>query len=82
LRDDARLSKAAGFAMDSAVGAGDPIHLPSICLVEVACLVEKGRVPVQAMVRLRAAVEERSFGFTIAPLDIGVADMVRQIARN
>lgn len=82
LHDNARLSKNAGFAMDSALDAGDPIYVPSICLVEVTYLVEKGRIPAGAMARLRVAVEERSSGFKISPLDRAVADAVERIRRQ
>jgi predicted nucleic acid-binding protein len=75
--------------MDSAVRSGDPIHLPSICLVEVTyCLVEvtylveKGRVASAAMKLLRTAVDLGTFGFAIAVLDLAVADALPRIPRD
>lgn len=82
LHDDSRLSTAAGFAMDSAVDSGDPLHLPSICLVEVTYLVEKGRVAAGAMRVLRMAVGQRRFGFAIALLDLAVTDSLPRIPRD
>ncbi len=45
LANDIRLSKKAEEAMDFATAAGEAIHVPSICLVELTYLVEKGRLP-------------------------------------
>jgi PIN domain nuclease of toxin-antitoxin system len=43
-----RLSEAALRRMEETVQGGDSILLPSICVVEVIYLVEKGRLPTQA----------------------------------
>lgn len=43
LAGDARLSAKAAGALDSATASGEFIHVPSICLVELTYLVEKGR---------------------------------------
>src|SRR5712692_1985368 len=82
LHDDPRLSDSAGLAMDATIEAGDPIYVPSMCLVEVTYLVEKGRVPRTAMERLRKALAEPSFGFKVAVLDLAVADALREIPRD
>ncbi len=82
LHDDARLSAVAGSVMDAAVAAGDPIHVPSICLVELTYLVEKGRVSRSAMERFGGALADPSFGFRVAFLDLVVADTLQQIPRD
>lgn len=82
LRDDSRLSQAAGAAMDSAIRAGDPIHVPSICLVEATYLVEKGRVPSAALKMLRDALVDPCFGMVPASLDLRIADALQQIGRE
>jgi PIN domain nuclease of toxin-antitoxin system len=48
LSSDSRLSAKAADALDSANAAGELIHVPSICLVELTYLVEKGRLPAEA----------------------------------
>jgi PIN domain nuclease of toxin-antitoxin system len=48
LSSDSRLSAKAADALDSATAAGELIHVPSICLVELTYLVEKGRLPAEA----------------------------------
>jgi PIN domain nuclease of toxin-antitoxin system len=52
LTNSPRLSPAAAQALDDASAAGDSILIPSISLVELTYLVEKGRVPAEARKRL------------------------------
>ncbi len=56
LVDPARLSAAAGAALDGAVNAGETIYVSSISLVELVYLVEKGRLPQTVVDRLQAAL--------------------------
>jgi predicted nucleic acid-binding protein len=58
LSADPRLSANAADALDSATAAGERIHVPSICLVELTYLVEKGRLPVAARERLIHALDD------------------------
>src|SRR5258707_1229060 len=48
----------AAHALDSATAAGDRIYVPSICLVELTYLVEKGRLPIAARDRLIGALDD------------------------
>jgi len=48
LSADLQLSARAAGVLDAATEAGEFIHVPSICLVELTYLVEKGRLPVAA----------------------------------
>jgi len=52
LLDDPRISAKAVDVMDSVIRAGERIYVPSISLVELTYLVEKGRVPRVALERL------------------------------
>jgi len=74
LSADPRLSANAADALDSATAAGERIHVPSICLVELTCLVEKGRLPVAARERLIHALDDPAVPCLLAPLDRTVAD--------
>jgi PIN domain nuclease of toxin-antitoxin system len=58
LSNDQRLSVKAAEALDLATGAGDVIYVPSICLVELTYLVEKGRLPSVARDRLIKALDD------------------------
>ena len=76
-----RLSSAAAKALDNAPAAGDSILVPSIGLVELTYLVEKGRVPAEARKRLVDALAEPDGPYELAPLDGRVAAAVELIDR-
>src|SRR5262245_52126235 len=82
LMNSPRLSRAAANALDQASAAGDAILIPSISLVELTYLVEKGRVPAEARQRLVDAIAQTNGPFELAPLDRRVADAVGLIDRN
>lgn len=82
LSNDARLSKKAGEALDNASASGDCIYVPSICLVELTYLVEKGRLPRIARDRLVRTFDEPSAACKIAALDRDVADALELISRD
>ena len=79
LSADPRLS--AG-ALDSATAAGERIHVPSICLVELTYLVEKGRLPAAARDRLIRALDDPAVACLIAPLDRTVTDALEFVSRS
>jgi PIN domain nuclease of toxin-antitoxin system len=81
LASDTRLSRNAAEAMDLATAAGDAIYVPSICLVELTYLVEKGRLPSTARQRLIAALDDPDTPCRLAPLDRAVADALESIDR-
>jgi PIN domain nuclease of toxin-antitoxin system len=81
LANDKRLSSRAADAMDSATASGYAIYVPSICLVELACLVEKGRLPSVARERLITALDDADTACTLAPLDRAVADALEFVGR-
>ncbi|MBI3279289.1 MAG: PIN domain-containing protein [Acidobacteria bacterium] len=81
LSADCRLSANAADALDSATAAGERIHVPSICLVELTYLVEKGRLPVAARDRLIHALDDPTTPCLLAPLDRMVADALESVSR-
>lgn len=82
LRDVTRLSEAALAALDGAVQAGDPVYLSAISVVEVCYLVERYRLPEEALGQLINALSDPGTGLEIAPLDIITAQTLRHIARD
>jgi len=82
LANDPKLSGAAPKALDGASAAGDPILIPSISLVELTYLVEKGRVPAEARKRLVDALAQPDGPYELAPLDGRVAAAVELIDRS
>jgi PIN domain nuclease of toxin-antitoxin system len=82
LANSPKLSAAAANALDQESAAGDPILIPSISLVELTYLVEKGRLPAEARKRLVDALAQPSGPYELAPLDGHVAAAVERIDRN
>jgi PIN domain nuclease of toxin-antitoxin system len=82
LAADPRLSAKAMHALDSATVIGSVIHVPSICLIELTYLVEKGRLPSIARGRLIRALDDPLTACSLAPLDRLVADALEFVDRN
>jgi PIN domain nuclease of toxin-antitoxin system len=82
LFDDPALSEFAADVFDAALITGDPIHVPSVCLVEATYLAEKGRIAMVALDRLTNALRSPESGFRLAPLDLGVALNLRRVSRG
>jgi len=82
LQDDRRLSAKAGDALDAASAAGEVIHVPSICLVELTYLVEKGRIPAAARERLIRELDDPASPCSLASLDRSVANALESVPRN
>jgi len=81
LSGDPRLSSRAADALDSATAAGELIHVPSICLVELTYLVEKGRLPAVARWLIQA-LDDPGTPCLLAPLDRTVADALGSVNRS
>jgi PIN domain nuclease of toxin-antitoxin system len=82
LSSDPRLSATATAALDSATAAGELIHVPSICLVELTYLVEKGRLPAAARDRLIQALDDPATPCLLALLDRMVVDALEFVSRS
>lgn len=82
LSEDPRISAVAATALDAATESGEPIYVPSICVVETLYLVEKGRVPAATLDRLVAAFGELEAALVIAELDLAVALAMRRLPRE
>jgi PIN domain nuclease of toxin-antitoxin system len=79
---DPKLSKTALAAMEATLQAGDPIIIASITLVEIAYLVERGRLPAPTFDLLEQDLRDPLGCFELAPLDLDVSRALRHIPRN
>ncbi len=68
--------------MQAAVQGGDRIFVPTICLVEIIYLVEKGKLPATALDRVYSYLDEPDSGIELVPLDRGVAEALSRVPRN
>jgi PIN domain nuclease of toxin-antitoxin system len=82
LSKDSRLSLAAHGALTTATTGGDLIHIPSICLVELTYLAEKGRLPSAARDALVEALDDPAAPCTLVPLDRLVAEALQLVQRS
>ena len=80
--DDPRLSTDARNEMESAAQSGLPIYVPSITLVEIVYLVEKGRFTEELIRRLLEALRNPNNVLCLAPLDLSVVQALQQIPRE
>jgi PIN domain nuclease of toxin-antitoxin system len=68
--------------MDEAAEAGDTVYVPSVSIVELVYLIEKGKLPEDALDRLVAALALPDGPFQLFPLDLDVALKVREVPRD
>jgi PIN domain nuclease of toxin-antitoxin system len=76
--DDRRLTTTAAEALDGA----ERILMPSVCLVEITYLVEKGRLDEAVLPRLLAELDHPATTLELAPLDLGVVLSLQDISRS
>lgn len=82
LSQDSRLSSAAHDALTAATNGGEIIHIPSICLVELTYLVEKGRLPAAARQRLIESLDDPARPCVLVPLNRLVAEALEFVQRT
>jgi len=76
-----KISTVAVERMRHSVLEGDGILVPSICLVEIVYLLEKGRIPAESWERLAQALETPESGYRVVPLDDAIARAVSRVPR-
>lgn len=77
-----RLSPDAMAALRGAVIGGDLIYVASISLVEIAYLVEKGRLPREVLDHLVSELLRPDSGLSVVSLDLPIALALQGIARS
>jgi PIN domain nuclease of toxin-antitoxin system len=77
-----KLSAAASARMHATVAAGQPLLVPTVCIVEIVYLVEKGRLPALARDRLASHLDLNESDLRLVPLDRRVADSIERVPRN
>jgi PIN domain nuclease of toxin-antitoxin system len=82
LSGDERLSSKALDAIEDAVQKAAGVYISAITLVEITYLVEKGRLPEDAMQRLLDNLDATNPAMLVAPLDMDVARALPQVPRD
>jgi PIN domain nuclease of toxin-antitoxin system len=82
LFSDPRLGKAASAFIDEAIASGNHIGVSAISLAEMVYLVEKARIPANALKDLHAAISDPKSVLQHIPLDETVAMRMSDISRD
>ena len=82
LEDSPRLGSDARAVFDACDRGESVIYVPTICLVEIIYLQEKGRIPADLKAELDAALEAGTTGLILAPLTAQVANAVAEVPRS
>ena len=82
LLNSRKLSSAARAQIETSIQEGDAVFLSAISVVETIYLAEAGRIPLQALQRLDAALADPASGLVVTPVDLNVAEAVHSIPRS
>ncbi|MGB3758191.1 MAG: type II toxin-antitoxin system VapC family toxin [Rivularia sp. (in: cyanobacteria)] len=82
LEDSSRLSTVANEVFNKCDKGELLIHIPTICLVEIIYLQEKGRISSNMKAQLDNALINGNSGLILANLTAGVVDALATIPRN
>ena len=81
LFNDPRLSISAGDFIDQAAESGSQIVVSSISLAEIVYLIEKKRLPENAYVDLKGALDDPDHVFKESPFTVEIVDAMWQVPR-
>ncbi len=82
LENSKELSELARRTIEDSVRDARDVHVSAISLVETVYLVERRKLPMGALERLRLALTDPDSGLFVAPVDAGVADALPKIPRD
>ncbi|MBA2494459.1 MAG: type II toxin-antitoxin system VapC family toxin [Acidobacteria bacterium] len=80
--DAPELSADARQAMLNAAANGEPVFMPSICLVELVYLIEKGRIPKELLKRIKQTLANPNSELTVYHLTEVVAESLELVPRK
>jgi PIN domain nuclease of toxin-antitoxin system len=76
------LSSVARTTIETAIRDARNVHVSAISLIETVYLVERKRLPVTALERLRSALTGPKSGLLVASVDSNVAGELQRVPRN
>jgi PIN domain nuclease of toxin-antitoxin system len=82
LLDAKNLSETVFSLIDGAAVSGEPTYISAVSLVEVAYLVERGRIAADAFERFVGIMGRDNPALKVFPLDYNVASALRSIPRD
>ncbi|MFN3761748.1 MAG: type II toxin-antitoxin system VapC family toxin [Anaerolineae bacterium] len=81
LEDSPRLGPGAGQFFDKCVNGQGIVYVPTICLVEIVYLCEKGRIPTEFQTMLSEELRGSSGGFIVTDLTWPVVEALSRVPR-
>lgn len=82
LENSPRLGSKARAAFDACDQGETIIYIPTISLVEMVYLIEKGRIPENMMTLLEEELKAGTSGLMLADLNIDVVDQIEKVIRD
>jgi PIN domain nuclease of toxin-antitoxin system len=82
LFSDSRLGRAASAFIDDTIAAGDHIGVSAISIAEMVYLIEKGRIPANALNDLHTATADPKAVLRHVPLDENIAMKMSEVPRQ
>lgn len=82
LANDPLLSPAASQAFEQCDRGEIAIHVPTMCLVEMVYLQEKGNIPAQLKARFDSVLQTGTSGLILADLTADIVDTLARIPRT
>ena len=82
LSEPEKLSPSAATAIDHVGQTQGKMYISAITIVEIVYLVEKGRIPQEALELLLEAIDDTHTGLFIDTVDLDAALAIRQIPRT
>jgi PIN domain nuclease of toxin-antitoxin system len=76
------LSAPALAALQNAIAGGEPIYVSSVCLVEIAYLIEKGKLPAALFDRIMQLLLPNQTALTAVSFTFEMAETLRKISRD
>jgi PIN domain nuclease of toxin-antitoxin system len=82
LEDDSRLSPRASHVFDACDAGQSVIYIPTICLVEILYLQEKGRIPTDLRTKLDAHLRRSDTAWIIVDLTAAIVEAMARVPRE
>lgn len=82
LENDPRLGPDAALVFSACDQGQSWVYVPTICLVEIVYLQEKGRIPANLKTTFDSKLKAGRSGLKLADLTVGVVNAMTQIARS
>ncbi|MDQ2808794.1 MAG: type II toxin-antitoxin system VapC family toxin [Chloroflexota bacterium] len=81
LRNNSLLGSQAGPIFEACQRGEITVAIPTICLVEIVYLEEKGRIPPGMIAHLYAVLQAKTTKLILEPLTADIADTLRRVPR-